>query len=44
MHAIYRVNQAGYAMHIPADAPPEYVNMYSPRRFLPLGSVVVGAH
>jgi len=32
IHAIYRVNQAGYAIHIPADAPPEYVNMYSPRR------------
>jgi len=32
IHAIYRVNQAGYAIHIPADAPPEYVNMYYPRR------------
>jgi len=28
IHAIYRVNQAGYAIHIPANAPPEYVNMY----------------
>jgi len=34
IHAIYRVHQAGYAFHIPADAPPEYVNMYSPRRSL----------
>ena len=34
IHAIYRVHQAGCAIHIPADAPPEYVNMYSPIRTL----------
>jgi len=34
IHAIYRVNQAGYAIHIPADALLEYVNIYSPRRVI----------
>jgi len=32
IHVVYRVNQAEYAIRIPAGAPQEYVNAYSPRR------------
>jgi len=32
MHVIYRVNQAGYVIHILLVAPQEYVNIYSTRR------------
>jgi len=31
---IYRVNQAGYVIHVLVIAPQEYVNIYSTRRFL----------
>jgi len=32
IHVIYRVNQAGYGIHIRVVAPLEYVNIYSTRR------------
>jgi len=32
IHAIYRINQAEYVIHMHVVAPHEYVNMYSTRR------------
>jgi len=43
MHAVYRVNQAEYAIRIPMAAPQEYVNIYSTRRPLSLHGVNRGS-